>query len=198
MKIRALLWKICRLDSKVVSTKENFVLLMVVFISWFVCVTVLVPLLFVLTMSSSLRHLLYKWNMQYKSKGVDVLTKKLFCLLRDSCPQFDFRKLRILELGHKSSFNFDEYSEQHEIDVACDNIEVGDKLVEMSKTIRICTEKDVLEDCRDNAYDVVVSTFYLCSVKNPKKAVESIRRILKPVSIFCFFKDGMSVIVGEK
>lgn len=188
MKIRALLRKLFKMDSKVVSTRENLILLMMAVAAWFVSFTVLLPLIFVLMISSTARKSLYEWNMQYKAEGIEALTKNLFCILRESCPQFDFRKLRFLELGHRVSHNFDEYSEQHEIDVACGNPDLFEKPDIMNKKICFCSEKDVLKNCKENTYDVIVSTFYLCSVQNPKMIVENIYRILKPGGKFAFLE----------
>lgn len=182
MNIRALLWKVLKIDSKVVSMKENFVLLVMVLAAWFVSFTILIPLLVLMKISSTLRKSLQQWNMHYKKEGIDALTKNLFCILRDSCPQFDFRKLRILELGERCSFTFEEYSEQHEIHVANDNPDLSREIRGISKKICICSEKDVLNNCKEDTYDVIISTFFLCSAKNPKTVLANIQRILKPVS----------------
>lgn len=184
MNIRALILKVFKIDSKVVSMKENFVLLVMAIAAWFISFTVLVPLLFLMRISSTFRKSLQQWNMHFKKEGIDTLTKNLFCILRDSCPQFDFRKLRILELGARSTFSFEEYSEQHVIDVANDNSELHRELDGINKDIRICSVNDILKNAKEDTYDVIISTFFLCSVKNPEEVLADIRRILKPVSSY--------------
>ncbi|XP_054721705.1 thiol S-methyltransferase METTL7B-like isoform X2 [Uloborus diversus] len=172
-------------DRQVSSKEVKFLLFSTVF-AWFVSLTMLWPFIILLKLSSRLRKKISNWNKIFKLKDSEHLREKMFALLSESCPQFACRRLRILELGVKMSNDFKDYSNQHVIDLAYVDLDKREKLKGIPNNIFLRPEANILENNPSSSYDVIISTFYLCSVKNVNSTLENIRRILKPGGKYAF------------
>ena len=119
----------------------------------------------------------------------------------------EFRRLRtelltpvhgeVLELGIGTGLNLPHYPKTitwlHAVDPA--NLlpkVVTERTVSQSFPIRIqhVTAESLPYD--DQSFDYVVSTWTLCTIPDPVKALREVRRILKPDGVFLFLEHGRS------
>ena len=137
------------------------------------------------------------------NKRPDILKMKdkLFTGLADQKTNIR-KKLQILEIGAGGGANFTFYPSGSQI-VCLDpnpNFEsylveslqsVETSGVEMKSFIKGFAER--MDTIEDNSLDAVVCSMVLCSVKDLNKALEEIKRVLKPVSkIECLYYKGIT------
>lgn len=107
---------------------------------------------------------------------------------------------KVLEVGIGSGLNLPFY----ESNVKVTGIDPSMELQVYAREVatRSGVEVDFLslsgEDipCEDNYFDSVVITWTLCSIPNPAKALEEIRRVLKPSGKMIFAEHGLSPDAG--
>ncbi|HLR43304.1 MAG TPA: class I SAM-dependent methyltransferase [Pseudogracilibacillus sp.] len=90
----------------------------------------------------------------------------------------------ILEVGVGTGANFPYYPEGVHvigIDFSPKMLEVAEKKISEAKASITLKEMDAEQmDFPDNSFDVVVSTCVFCSVPNPIRGLQEIRRVVKP------------------
>ncbi len=106
----------------------------------------------------------------------------------------------VLEVGIGSGLNLPYYSS----DVKVTGIDPSTELQVYAREVaeRSGVEVDFLsrsgEDipCEDNYFDSAVITWTLCTIANPARALEEIRRVLKPSGKMIFAEHGLSPDAG--
>ncbi|KAL3869885.1 hypothetical protein ACJMK2_042512 [Sinanodonta woodiana] len=101
--------------------------------------------------------------------------------------------LFVLEIGAGPASNFDYYPRGTEI-VCLDPNPYFESYVEqnahkhenirLSRVVQGFAEE--MGDLEDSSFDAVVSTLVMCSVRDPRKALDEVKRVLKPGGIFIF------------
>ena len=119
----------------------------------------------------------------------------------------EFRRLRtdllahvhseVLELGIGTGLNLPHYPKTitwlHAVDPAnlLPNI-VTERGASQSFPIRIQRVTAESLPYEDQSFDFVVSTWTLCTIPNPARALQEVRRVLKPTGQFLFLEHGRS------
>jgi ubiquinone/menaquinone biosynthesis C-methylase UbiE len=119
----------------------------------------------------------------------------------------EFRRLRtellaqvhgeVLELGIGTGLNLPHYPKTitwlHAVDPAnlLPNI-VTERGASQSFPIRIQRVTAESLPYEDQSFDFVVSTWTLCTISNPARALQEVRRVLKPTGQFLFLEHGRS------
>ncbi|KAF8773930.1 Methyltransferase-like protein 7A like protein [Argiope bruennichi] len=173
----------------------------VTIIWWTLSVSFLLPLVIVLKFSKKCRDMWFSW---FFVRIVEVILgsallkirKCTFDFLKDHLPE---RKkntnFEILEIGFGGGSNLQFYPENTNLSIL-DMNESFLKYFEESrqKNPHINYKKVVIgmaEDMHeldDESFDIVVSTFVLCSVKNVRAALKEVKRVLKPGGKYLFLE----------
>jgi ubiquinone/menaquinone biosynthesis C-methylase UbiE len=103
----------------------------------------------------------------------------------------------ILEIGFGTGLNLEHYPERVRRLVAVDPA-VGMTRIARRRIERSRIDVDLLvqttEDLpfEDGQFDCVVSTWTLCSIREPQRAIREISRVLKPEGRFLYLEHGLS------
>lgn len=104
---------------------------------------------------------------------------------------------RILEIGIGTGLNLPHYPEPVRgitaVDVSPGMRERARRRIDESKVVvdyRLASAEEL--PLPDESFDTVVSTWTLCSIPDVKRALEEIRRVLKPGGQFLFLEHGLS------
>jgi len=106
-------------------------------------------------------------------------------------------KGRILEVGIGTGKNIEYYNKEAEvigIDFSEKMLQIAkEKLIESGKKNIILKQMDAEHlKFKDNSFDYVVATCVFCSVPNPIKGLEEIRRVLKPTGKLIMIEHVLS------
>jgi len=104
---------------------------------------------------------------------------------------------KILEIGFGSGLNLPHYPDSVKELVTVDpNPGMGRYTAKQLKASDITVDRQVLSGeslpMQDESFDTVVSTWTLCSIKDVKKALYEVKRVLKPGGQFVFLEHGLS------
>lgn len=102
-------------------------------------------------------------------------------------------KGKVLEIGFGSGVNIPHYKDVQEL-FALDPSEELFSLIKDKPSFVLTYVKGYAEDIPfpDHTFDTVVSTWTMCSVQNPEKALHEIKRVLKENGRFIFIEHGKS------
>jgi len=107
---------------------------------------------------------------------------------------------RVLEIGIGSGLNFEYYDQRNVSEIFSidpDNT-LLEKAIKRSKNfnLKVNFEKMKAEKLpfEDNAFDTVLSTYTLCSIKDADQALQEVNRVLKKDGKFIFSEHGKSPI----
>ena len=132
-------------------------------------------------------------------------------LIDAACSQPPMTKLRsryvsqavgdVLEIGIGSGLNLEHYSDGVRSITGVDPAaELTSKAAERAEKIAAPVEVLGISgeslDLDDNAFDTIVCTWTLCSIPNPYRAVDEMRRVLKPGGQMIFVEHGRSDDAG--
>lgn len=103
----------------------------------------------------------------------------------------------VLEIGIGSGHNLAHYGDEVKSVTGVDPAaELTDKARERAERIDVPVEVLGISgeslDLDNNAFDTVVCTWTLCSIPNPYRAVDEMRRVLKPGGQMIFVEHGLS------
>jgi ubiquinone/menaquinone biosynthesis C-methylase UbiE len=144
----------------------------------------------------------------YTGRAMGLYSRHIFPRLMDWIMAGDeFRRLRtdllahvhgeVLELGIGTGLNLPHYPETITWLHAVDPANLLPKVVTergASRSFPICIQRVTAESLPydDQAFDFVVSTWTLCTIPDPVKALQEVRRVLKPKGAFFFLEHGRS------
>jgi ubiquinone/menaquinone biosynthesis C-methylase UbiE len=103
----------------------------------------------------------------------------------------------ILEIGFGTGLNLEHYPEQVRhltaIDPAVGMTRIARRRIERSRIdvdLLVQTAEDL--PFEDGQFDCVVSTWTLCSIREPQRTIREISRVLKPEGRFLYLEHGLS------
>lgn len=110
-------------------------------------------------------------------------------------------KGEVLEIGFGSGLNIPYYKDVNKLYALEPSQEIFDVGTKNTNNTKFVVEhlKNSAEQISltDNSVDSVVSTWSLCSIPNPEKALKEIHRVLKPGGKFYFLEHGKSNNVSK-
>ncbi|XP_042903356.1 thiol S-methyltransferase TMT1B [Parasteatoda tepidariorum] len=168
---------------------------------WISSLTVLSPFVLLLLLSKTFRN---GWFSFFFGKVMGPLCshkfmakrKKLFELLEEHLPNRDKSiPLDILEIGIGPGANLQFYPENSNLTALDMNpsffqiFHNNRKKYPQVKLVRtVLNWAEDMNEVEDSAYDVVISTHVLCSVKNIESVMKEVKRVLKPGGKFLFLE----------
>jgi ubiquinone/menaquinone biosynthesis C-methylase UbiE len=103
---------------------------------------------------------------------------------------------RVLEIGVGTGRSFQHYAEIDEL-VGVEPSEpmlrrAQERAVEVGRDVTLVAAPAEALPCEDDSFDTVVSLAVLCTVDDPSRALQEIRRVLKPTGRFIFLEHVRS------
>jgi ubiquinone/menaquinone biosynthesis C-methylase UbiE len=103
----------------------------------------------------------------------------------------------VLEIGYGTGLNLCHYTEQVSHLAMIDPArllpsKVRERVMQAPFPVHIERVAAELLPFREQRFDVVVSTWTLCSIPDPLRALHEVRRVLKPHGLFLFLEHGRS------
>ncbi|KAK3595248.1 hypothetical protein CHS0354_010855 [Potamilus streckersoni] len=151
---------------------------------------------YIISFIKSQKLRLFAWTLnRFMTKINKILRKEKETVFRhlDSLCEKLGHPLTVLEVGSGPATNFDYYPRRTEIVCLEPNpyfksyIEQNahkHKNISLSRVVQGFAERmDYLED---SSFDAVVCTLVMCSVRDPRQALDEVKRVLKPGGIFIF------------
>jgi len=139
------------------------------------------------------REMLFPWGLE-KSLSTPVHSAARKDLLSNA-------KGRVLEIGFGTGLNLPHYPETVERIVTVDpNAGMNARAMKRIEASSIPVEHKILSGeslpLDSDSFDVVVSTWTLCSILDVNAALKELRRVLKPEGKFLFLEHGLSRDAG--
>jgi ubiquinone/menaquinone biosynthesis C-methylase UbiE len=124
-----------------------------------------------------------------------VMSRAIFAPLRAEATAL--AQGRVLEIGIGSGLNLGHYPRSLHSVVGVDPSlpllqRAHRRAAWMAFPVHLCQGWAERLPIADQSVDVVVSTWTLCSVADPAKVLEEVRRVLVPDGLFCFCEHGLS------
>ena len=134
-------------------------------------------------------EVLFPWGMNLTMSG-EEFQKQRFAVLQSVDG-------KILEIGFGSGLNLPHYPHSVKQLVTVDpNPGMGRYTARQIERSDIDVNRQVLSSeslpMQDESFDTVVSTWTLCSIENIEKALDEVKRVLKPGGCFIFLEHGLS------
>lgn len=99
---------------------------------------------------------------------------------------------KVLEIGSGTGLNFPFYLQAEEVTALEPDPSMRERALKRANSakvpIRVISGKAEQLPFQDNEFDVIVGTLVLCSITDPKKALEEMRRVCRPGGKVLFFE----------
>ena len=139
---------------------------------------------------------LRRWDEQVVPRATDVLLRghAIGELRAEVCAELGGR---VVEIGFGSGLNVRWYGDAVTSVTAIEPSDVGWSLSERRRTVaRVPVQRAGLDgqalDLPDDSHDAALITFSLCTIPNPVRALNEVRRVVRPGGRLHFLEHGLS------